>query len=92
MRRIFIALVVIAALAVPSVGTAGHATKQVKRKQVARALASAGIPEWGNTRLPKPAPRSTATRTYKLLTSGSRDCGTDTYTIVVDGRTGIPMC
>ena len=33
MRRIIVALVVIAALAVPSVGTAGTASKQVTRKQ-----------------------------------------------------------
>ncbi len=94
MRRIVIALVVIAALAVPSVGTAGTASKQVKRKQVARVLVAAGIPEYGDLRLPKPkpAPRAKAARTYQLLASGSDVCGTETFRLVVNGRAGLPMC
>jgi hypothetical protein len=92
MRRIVIALVVIAALAVPSVGTAGTASKQVRKQQVKRVLVAAGIPELGDLRPPKRAPRATLTRTYKLLTSGSRECGAETFTIVVDGHAGIPMC
>ncbi len=92
MRRTVIALVVIAALAVPSVGTAGTATKQVKRKQVARVLVAAGIPEYGDLRLPKPAPRQKAARTYQLLTSGSDACGAETFRLVVNGRAGLPMC
>jgi hypothetical protein len=92
MRRIVIALVVIAALAVPAVGTAGAAAKQVKQKRVARVLVAAGIPEYGDLRLPKPAPRSKAARKYQLLTSGSDACGTETFRIVVDGRAGLPMC
>jgi hypothetical protein len=93
MKRIVTALVVVAALAVPSVATAGTATKQVKRKQVAkRVLVTVGIPELGGARLPKAPTRVTATRSYQLLKVGSGACGTETYTLVVDGRAGIPMC
>jgi hypothetical protein len=92
MKRIFTVVVVIAALAVPSIGSAGTATKQVKRTQVKRALQTAGIPELGGARIPKAPTRAKTTRSYQLVKAGSGACGTETYTIVMDGRAGIPMC
>lgn len=92
MKRIVTALVVVVALAVPSIGSAGTATKQVKRKQVARVLATVGIPELGGMQIPKAPTRAKTTRSYQLVKAGSGACGTETYTIVVDGRAGIPMC
>jgi hypothetical protein len=92
MPRIVIALVVIGALAVPSLGAAGTATKQVQRNQVATVHVASGIPEYGDLRLPKPAPRQKAARTYQLLTSSSDACGVETFRLVVNGRAGLPMC
>ena len=56
------------------------------------ASVAAGIPEYGDLRLPKPAPRQKAARTYQLLTSGSDACGAETFRIVFNGRAGLPMC